>query len=113
VSARLAGYLGAWGGDQSWNGGGRRVILVVESIDESGTALAILAQGAPPNGNVPDQRPARYRSVAGTITEAGLMFMLGGATFTFKDTSDGLMWGHMQMPGEKKAEFSITLERIE
>jgi class 3 adenylate cyclase len=113
VPARLAGYLGAWGGDQSWNGGGRRVILVVESIDESGTALAILAQGAPPNGNVPDQRPARYRSVAGTITEAGLVFMLGGATFTFKDTADGLMWGHLQMPGEKKTELSITLERIE
>jgi class 3 adenylate cyclase len=113
VPARLAGYLGAWGGDQTWNGGGRRVILVVESIDESGTALAILAQGAPPNGNVPDQRPARYRSVAGTITEAGLVFMLGGATFTFKDTADGLMWGHLQMPGEKKAELSITLERIE
>lgn len=113
VPARLAGYLGAWGGDQGWNGSGRRVILVVESIDESGTALAILAQGAPASPSVPDQRPARYRSVAGTITEAGLMFMLGGATFTFKDTSDGLMWGHLQMPGEKKAEFSITLERIE
>ncbi len=113
VPARLAGYLGAWGGDQGWNGGGRRVILVVESIDESGTALAILAQGAPPNGNVPDQRPARYRSVAGTITEAGLVFVLGGASFTFKDTADGLMWGHQQMLGEKKAELSITLERIE
>jgi adenylate cyclase len=113
VPARLAGYLGAWGGDQGWNGSGRRIILVVESIDESGTALAILAQGAPPNGNVPDQRPARYRSVAGTITEAGLVFLLGGATFTFKDTADGLMWGHLQMPGEKKAEFSITLERID
>jgi class 3 adenylate cyclase len=113
VPARLAGYLGAWGGDQGWNGSGRRVILVVESIDESGTALAILGQGPPPNGKVPDQRPARYRSVAGTITEAGLVFMLGEATFTFKDTSDGLMWGHLQMPGEKKAEFSITLERIE
>jgi len=113
VPARLAGYLGAWGGDQGWNGGGRRVIVVVESIDESGTALGILAQGPPPDASVPDQRPARYRSVAGTITEAGLMFMLGGATFTFKDTADGLMWGHMQMPGERKAELTITLERVE
>jgi hypothetical protein len=112
VPARLAGYLGAWGGDQGWNGVGRRVILVVESIDETGTAVGILGQGPPPD-NVPDQRPARYRSVAGTITEAGLIFMLGGATFTFKDTADGLMWGHAQMPGERKAEMSITLERLE
>jgi adenylate cyclase len=112
VPARLAGYLGAWGGDQGWNGGGRRVILVVESIDESGTALGILALGPPADATVPDQRPARYRSVAGTITDAGIVFTLGGATYTFKDTADGLMWGHMQMPGGK-VELSITLERIE
>jgi hypothetical protein len=112
VPARLAGYLGAWGGDQGWNGGGRRVILVVESIDESGTALGILALGPPADATVPDQRPARYRSVAGTITDAGMVFILGGATYTFKDTADGLMWGHMQMPGGK-VELSITLERVD
>jgi class 3 adenylate cyclase len=113
VPARLAGYLGAWGGDQGWNGVGRRVILVVESIDESGTALGILALGPPADATVPDQRPARYRSVAGTITDAGMVFILGGATYTFKDTADGLMWGHVQMPGERKSELTITLERID
>jgi class 3 adenylate cyclase len=112
VPARLAGYLGAWGGDQGWNGGGRRVILVVESIDESGTALGILAQGPPADATVPDQRPARYRSVAGTITDAGIVFTLAGATYTFKDTADGLMWGHVQMPGGK-VELTIALERID
>jgi adenylate cyclase len=115
VPARLAGYLGAWGGDQGWNGVGRRVILVVESIDESGTALGILAQGPPADPTFPDQRPARYRSVAGTITDAGMVFTLGGATYTFKDTADGLMWGRVQMQGErnKLVELTITLDRID
>ncbi len=50
--------------------------------------------GPPLDPNVPDQRPARYRSIAGTITDEGLIFALGGARYTFKDTADGLMWGH-------------------
>ena len=112
MPARLAGYLGAWGGDQGWNGGGRRVILVVESIDESGTAVGLLAQGPPPDATVPDQRPARYRSVAGTISDAGMVFTLAGVTYTFKDTADGLMWGRAQMPGGK-VELTIALERID
>jgi class 3 adenylate cyclase len=113
VPARWAGYLGAWGGDEGWNGNGRHVILVIESVDESGTALGTLAQGPPPGTNTPDQRPARYRSVAGTITDAGLDFTLANAKFSFKDTSDGLMWGR-QTTGERgNFILTITLERIE
>jgi hypothetical protein len=112
VPARWAGYLGAWGGDEGWNGNGRQVILVVESVDESGTALGTLAQGPPPDTNSPDQRPARYRSVAGMITDAGLAFTLANAKFIFKDTSDGLMWGR-QTAGERgNIVLTITLERI-
>lgn len=113
VPARWAGYLGAWGGDQGWNGNGRHVILVVESVDESGTAVGILAQGPPPDTGNQDQRPARYRSVAGSITDAGLDFTLANAKFTFKDTSDGLMWGR-QTAGERgNVILTITLERID
>jgi class 3 adenylate cyclase len=113
VPARWAGYLGAWGGDEVWNGNGRHVILVVESVDESGTAVGILAQGPPPDTNSPDQRPARYRSIAGSITDAGLDFTLANAKFTFKDTSDGLMWGR-QAAGERgNLVLTITLERID
>jgi class 3 adenylate cyclase len=113
VPARLAGYLGAWGGDQGWNGSGRRIILVIESVDESGTALGVLAQGPPPSAGNPDQRPARYRSIAGSITEEGLVFTLANSKYTFRDTSDGLMWGRWQTPGERSNELTITLERID
>src|SRR5262249_59941325 len=47
VPASLAGYLGAWGGDRRWNDRGRQAMLIVESIDESGTALGYYAQGVP------------------------------------------------------------------
>jgi adenylate cyclase len=113
VPAALAGYLGAWGGDQGWNGKGRHIILVIESIDPSGTAVGILAQGPPPDATVPDQRPPRYRSIAGSITDAGLAFTLANAKYTFRDTADGLMWGRWQAPGEREnVELTITLERI-
>ena len=112
VPASLAGYLGAWGGDQGWNGNGRRIILVIESVDESGTALGVFAIGPPPENNA-DRRPARYRSIAGSISDAGLVFTLAGAKYTFRDTSDGLMWGRWQIPNERSnAELTITLERI-
>jgi adenylate cyclase len=113
VPARWAGYVGAWGGDEGWNGNGRHIILVVESVDESGTAVGILAQGPPPDANAPDQRPARFRSIAGSLTNAGLDFTLANAKFTFRDTSDGLMWGR-QTAGERgNLVFTITLERID
>jgi class 3 adenylate cyclase len=112
VPAALAGYLGAWGGDQGWNGNGRRIILVIESVDESGTALGVLAIGPPPENNA-DRRPARYRSIAGSITDAGLVFTLAGAKYTFRDTSDGLMWGRWQVPNERSnTDLTITLERV-
>jgi class 3 adenylate cyclase len=113
LRASLAGYLGAWGGDQGWNGSGRHVILVIESVDESGTALGIFGIGPPPENNA-DRRAARYRSIAGSITDAGLVFMLAGATYTFRDTSDGLMWGRWQVPNERtNTELTITLQRID
>jgi class 3 adenylate cyclase len=113
VPASLAGYLGAWGGDQGWNGNGRRIILVIESVDESGTAVGVFAIGPPPESNA-DRRPARYRSIAGSITDAGLVFTLAGAKYTFRDTSDGLMWGRWQTPGERSnVDLTITLQRID
>jgi adenylate cyclase len=113
VPAAVAGYLGAWGGDEGWNGKGRRIILVIESVDESGTALGIFAQGPPPDVSNPDRRAARYRPIAGSITDAGLVFTLAGAKYTFRDTSDGLMWGRWQTPGERdNVDLTIALERI-
>jgi class 3 adenylate cyclase len=114
VPPALAGYIGAWGGDQGWNGNGRRVILVIESVDESGTALGIFAVGPPPDLASVDRRPARYRSIAGSITDAGLVFTLAGSKYTFKNTADGLMWGRWQTPNERiNVDTTITIERID
>ena len=112
VPPALASYLGAWGGDDGWNGNGRRVILVIESVDESGTALGVFAVGAP-SDTAPDRRPARYRAIAGSITEAGFVFDLAGSKYTFRNTSDGLMWGRWQPQGDRNnVQLTITLGRI-
>ena len=114
VPARWAGYVGAWGGDEGWNGNGRHIILVVESVDESGTAVGVLAQGPPHDATAPDQRPARFRSIAGSLSDEGLVFTLANSRYTFRDTSDGLMWGRWQTLGERGnfAGLTITIERI-
>jgi class 3 adenylate cyclase len=114
VPTRVARYLGAWGGDQGWNGKGRHIILVIESIDESGTAVGVFAVGPPPDASSPDRRPSRYRAIAGSITDAGFVFTLAGAKYMFRDTSDGLMWGRWEAVSEHgTAELTITLERID
>jgi adenylate cyclase len=109
-----AAYVGAWGGDERWNGTGRQTMLVIESIDPSGTALGVLAFG-PALDSRGDQRPARYRSIAGSISDEGLVFDLANIKYTFKSTSDGLMWGHMQATLERGGiiDMSITIARIE
>jgi hypothetical protein len=87
---------------------------VIESIDESGTALGVLGIGPTLDPSSPDRRPARYRSIAGAITDAGLAFALGGAKYTFKDTADGLMWGRWQPQAEHpNLQLTITLQRID
>jgi hypothetical protein len=114
VPVLRAAYVGAWGGDERWNGTGRQTMLVIESVDPSGTAVGIIAFGPPRDARAPDQRPARYRSIAGSISDDGLVFELAKFKYTFKSTSDGLMWGHMAATLEHGiVDMSITFERIE
>jgi class 3 adenylate cyclase len=114
LSPSAAAYLGAWGGDERWNGTGRQTLLIIETIDPDGTTLGVLGFGPPAGPNLPDQRPARYRSIAGSITEEGAVFDVAGTRFTFKSISDGLMWGHQHGPGEHGPfDMTITIERIE
>jgi class 3 adenylate cyclase len=113
VPANITSYLGAWGGEQGWNGNGRHIMLLVESVDETGAALCVLAQGPPPDAKNPDQRPARFRVIAGSITDAGLVFELGGATFTFRSTTNGMLWGHLDPPVERNGGLNISLNRIQ
>jgi class 3 adenylate cyclase len=112
VPQHMAAYLGAWASEQGWNGNGRQVMLVIESVDDTGTALGVMGVG-PPEANAPDRRPARFRAVAGSITDAGYVFSLGGQLYTFRSTSDGLMVGIWQPQGENgKGNLTTTLNRI-
>jgi class 3 adenylate cyclase len=113
VPANITSYLGVWGGEQGWNGNGRHIMLLVESVDETGAALCVLAQGPPPDAKNPDQRPARFRAIAGSITDAGLVFELGGSTFTFRSTTNGMLWGHLDPPVERNGGVNISLNRIQ
>ncbi|MBV9331358.1 MAG: adenylate/guanylate cyclase domain-containing protein [Alphaproteobacteria bacterium] len=113
VPPNVTSYLGVWGSEQGWNGGGRHIMLVVESVDETGAALCVLAQGPPPDAKNPDQRPARFRAVAGSITDAGLVFELGGSTFTFRSTTNGMLWGHLDPPAERNGGLNMSLNRIQ
>jgi adenylate cyclase len=113
VPARMSGYLGAWGGDRRWNNVGRPAILIVESIDETGTALGVYAHGLPlaPNGN---QNPARFVPFAGSVTDKGLRFNWGPSTYTFMLMPDGSMWGQWDVTTEARHfDLAITLQRID
>ena len=114
VPANLAGYLGAWGGDKRWNPRGRQAILIVESIDESGTALGFYAQGVPLVPNEVTQNSARFTPFASTVTDKGLHFVWGQAKYTFRVMPDGSMFGELDTTNSRgHFNLSITLDRIE
>jgi adenylate cyclase len=114
VPANFSDYLGAWGGDKRWNNMGRPAILIVESIDQIGTARGVYAHGLPlaPNAN---QNPPRFVRFAGNITDKGLRFTWGPSTYTFMLASDGAMWGQWDVTNNNNQHFdlAITLNRIE
>jgi len=112
VPAHLADYLGAWGGERRWTTNGRQVMLIVESIDEGGTALGYFAHGVPLASNNVTQGSARFIPFAATLTEAGLHFVWRKAKYTFHLRPDGgAMFGELDMPNSNH--FSIVLDRIE
>ena len=114
VPANLSGYLGAWGGDKRWNPRGRQAILIVESIDESGTALGFYAHGVPLVPNEVTQNSARFTPFASTLTDKGLHFVWGQAKYTFRLMPDGSMFGELDTTNSRgHFNFSITLDRIE
>jgi class 3 adenylate cyclase len=113
VPAKLVEYLGAWGGDKRWNRGGRQAILVIESVDSSGTALGVYAHGPPNNLNAVNQAARRVPFV-GSITDMGLSFTWGPSKYTFSLMPDGTMWGKWETSGDQgRFDLTITLERIE
>jgi class 3 adenylate cyclase len=95
VPAKLANYLGAWGGDQRWSVNGRQAILIVESIDETGTALGFYAHGAPLVTNAVTQNTARFVPFAATVSDQGLHFVWGPSKYRFILMPDGSMLGQL------------------
>jgi len=111
VPAGLAKYLGAWGGERRWTPNGRQVMLIVESVDESGTALGFFANSVPLVPNV-NNNSAHFVPFAAALTDAGLRFVWGQAKYTFHLRPDGAaMFGELEMPNSRH--FSIVLDRIE
>ena len=114
VPQNLAGYLGAWGGDKRWSVRGRQAILIVESVDETGTALGFYAHSVPLVPNAVTQNSARFVPFASTITDKGLHFVWGQAKYTFRVMPDGSMFGEVDTTNSRgHFNFSITLDRIE
>jgi adenylate cyclase len=114
VPASWADYLGGWGGDKRWNSGGRQALLIVESIDEAGTALGIYGQGLPLVVNAANQAPGRFFSFVGAMSDKGLSFAWGSSHFTFRLMPDGVLWGRREFANDQRRfEMAITLERIE
>ena len=114
VPANLAGYLGAWGGDRRWNDRGRQAMLIVESIDETGTALGFYAQGVPLVTNEATQNSARFTPFASTVTDRGLHFVWGQSKYTFRLMPDGSMLGELDSTNSRgHFNLSISFDRIE
>ena len=114
VPAKLANYLGAWGSDRRWNDRGRQAILIVESIDDAGTALGFYAHGVPLVTNETTQNSARFVPFAATVSDKGLHFVWGQSKYTFMLMPDGSMWGQQDATNEKgHFDLSIVLDRIE
>jgi hypothetical protein len=114
VPGRVADYLGAWGGDQRWNQKGRHVILIVESIDETGTALGFYAHSVPLVTNAVTENSARFVPFAATVSEKGLRFTWRQGKYLFVLMPDGSMQGQLDATNEKgHFDLSIVLNRIE
>jgi class 3 adenylate cyclase len=77
VPDKFASYLGAWSsGLERWNGIGRRIILLIESISGNGEVLGHLGYSGP-NQFTAKQSPASYKSFLGKISDEGLYFSIG------------------------------------
>jgi class 3 adenylate cyclase len=111
VPKSAADYFGVWGGDERWGGGGRQMILVVTSIDISGAAFGVYAEG-PPNARTFNQSPAKYVSFQGAITDSGLRFEAfnGSWTYQFKLVSANVLSGRADGPNDTHP--TIIISRI-
>ncbi len=111
VPTWLADYVGAWGAaDQGWSDNGVHVILIVEDINETGSATVIYARGAPiPYSS--NLNPA-YSKFTAPVTRDGVSFLWEPMRFTFKLLPGNLMLGHKE-DEHQRGYYTIKLHRIE
>jgi hypothetical protein len=112
VPAQLSQYLGAWGSDDGWNGVGRNIIVIVESIDSTGTANGVLAQG-PPKAASPLRFAASFIEFSSHVTTDGLNVNWGPWLFIFKSKSGDRLSGESRGTFQQQPmDFRIMLQRI-
>ena len=74
VPPDVARFSGVWSGDERWNGIGRQVMVIVETVKSSGEAIVVKAEGPSP----PAQRilpgPAIMHRVPATVQGNKLSF---------------------------------------
>ncbi len=110
--AQLAQYLGAWGSDDGWNGVGRNIIVVVESIDITGAANGVLAQG-PPKAASPLRFAAGFIEFSSRVTNDGLNVNWGPWLFIFKSKPGDRLSGESRGTfHQQPVDFRIMLQRI-
>lgn len=99
VPDKFASYLGAWSsGEDRWNGHGRHIILLIESIRENGEVLGHLGTSGP-NQFTSNQSPASAREILGKITDEGLHFTTA-ALFRFQMIGADEMYGELEGYGD-------------
>ncbi len=112
VPDNFASYLGAWSsGDERWNGHGRHIILLIESINENGEVLGHLGYSGP-NQFTANQGPASYKPILGKISDEGLHFSTG-SLFRFQMIGADEMYGELEGYGDHGLYHStIRLTRL-
>jgi hypothetical protein len=104
-------YLGAWIIQGRWGGGGRQSLLIVQGIDGTGGVSGIYA-GGPPTPTAFFQTLPSFSPFSGTISDAGLAFVLGDFRISFALVGETLA-GHVEGLGARAgADSRANFERI-
>ena len=110
VPAQLADFVGAWR-RTSPERKIRDSILIIEDVDETGSATGVYAVGPPKFNFLPENAPS-YIAFMAPVTSDGVSFMWGPLKFTFNRSGD-VMLGHFYGVDRDRDSGSFTLQRIE
>jgi hypothetical protein len=113
VPVQLADYVGAWGAaDQGWSDNGVHVILIIEGVDETGSATGIYARGPWTLDSATPRGSPTYHEFTTPMTRDGVSFLWEPVRLTFKLLPGNLMRGRKEIANQR-GHHTITLHRIE